>query len=97
METNYSSLSERRKSIQSDNYRHEVISVGHVKSGDLIILRDKQDRRCVTIGAKRQALQVTSSQEEVPAPEAEAEYKIDHDSLNFRARSSKFFVVAHLD
>ena len=88
METNYSSLSERRKSIQSDNYRHEVISVGHVKSGDLIILRDKQDS---------QALQVTSSQEEVPAPEAEAEYKIDHDSLNFRARSSKFCWVVPLD
>ena len=44
-------------------------------------------------GAKRQALQVTSSQEEEEAAAEEGvvtQYKIDHNSLNFWARSPKF-------
>ena len=53
-------------------------------------------------GAKRQALQVTSSQEEEDEEEgADAEVvpqnKIDHNSLNFWVRSLKFCVEVCMD
>ena len=44
-------------------------------------------------GAKRQALQVTSSQE----AEEGGEFKIEHNSLNFWARSLKFCMEVRMD